>query len=345
MRTAIKSYIKKKLGKHILIGSYNIGLLYFLSKKLTPSTHILMYHSVADQSKAQWVNPHNHVPGDVFEEQMKFLAEKKQVISLDRLVKHIVNQEVIPDDTIVITFDDGYLDNLTVAAPILERYGLTATIFLPTGYIDRGETQWVDQVYTVLKYARNTEYRYCLDFERVFNLSKQRQMLELRRVLNEIMITADLSTRTSVLHDLQQQLEPVAMPPRLTMNWNEVRQILQEYTCFKIGGHSVEHTDLTAISQQLAEKEIIQCRDRIRQELWIVPQFFSFPYGRTSAQLREGVIKAGFKSACGGEGIDQSITHENNVLQLPRVAAPSNMMLFKLLIDPHYRGFWKRLYP
>ena len=53
-----------------------------------------------------------------------------------------------------ITFDDGYRDNLTVAAPILEKYRLPATLFLATGYVERGETQWSDTLHWLLAAGR-----------------------------------------------------------------------------------------------------------------------------------------------------------------------------------------------
>lgn len=88
---------------------------------------ILMYHAIADRPDyAASVKP------EEFARQMAYLAERRyDVISLGELVRRMSASEPL-GGTVVITFDDGYLDNLTVAYPILKRYGFPATIFVTT---------------------------------------------------------------------------------------------------------------------------------------------------------------------------------------------------------------------
>src|SRR6202008_4899171 len=76
-----------------------------------------------------------------------------------RLVDDIIAGRTPAAGTVCITFDDGYLDNLTVAAPILEKHGLPATLFLATGYIERAETQWSDRLYWAFSQATSQSLR------------------------------------------------------------------------------------------------------------------------------------------------------------------------------------------
>jgi peptidoglycan/xylan/chitin deacetylase (PgdA/CDA1 family) len=106
--------------------TYYTGLA-FLSGLLgsTSKVRILMYHSIDDDpSDVHSVSP------TAFEEQMRFLATKCSVISLDQLVDCFSGKGSLPDNPVVITLDDGLANNYTTAYPILKKYHLPATVFV-----------------------------------------------------------------------------------------------------------------------------------------------------------------------------------------------------------------------
>jgi peptidoglycan/xylan/chitin deacetylase (PgdA/CDA1 family) len=91
---------------------------------------ILMYHSVEDDFASACVRPAN------FEEQVAYLHKAGyRAVDLDAVYFHITEGRPLPSKPIVISFDDGYRDNLENAYPVLKRYGMSATIFLPTGHL------------------------------------------------------------------------------------------------------------------------------------------------------------------------------------------------------------------
>lgn len=302
-----------------------------------------MYHSVADQSLARWIDPRNHVPVDVFEKQMLFLAQHKKVIPLDVLVASLTEGQAPEDGSVVITFDDGYVDNLHVAAPILDRLGLPATLFLPTSYIDRGETQWVDQAYTMFQ-SRTRSLLKWHGADTLFDLDNQKQHETAYRTVCAALLEADSSQRRFLLAEVCNQLQPTASPPRLTMNWEELRTLLREYRCFQVGGHTLEHTDLTSISKVDAWNEIIACLRRIETELGVVPpRCFSFCYGRSTAELRGLLGKSWVEAAFGDCRSNPVINREADPLNLPRVEAPATMQNFAIVTSTTNRGIWRRL--
>jgi peptidoglycan/xylan/chitin deacetylase (PgdA/CDA1 family) len=88
---------------------------------------ILMYHSVDDDSAAACVRPRR------LDEQLAYLQKAGYAaIHLDALFAHMTEGSSMPPKPIVITFDDGYQDNLQKAQPILKKYGMCATIYLVT---------------------------------------------------------------------------------------------------------------------------------------------------------------------------------------------------------------------
>ena len=96
------------------------------------SLRVLMYHKVNDL----WPNP-TTVPVHVFEEQMARLGELGyRPVSLDQVRDHFVHGAPLPVGAVLITFDDGYRDNLVNALPILQRHGFPAVVFVPLAFLD-----------------------------------------------------------------------------------------------------------------------------------------------------------------------------------------------------------------
>ncbi|MEL7598058.1 MAG: polysaccharide deacetylase family protein, partial [Clostridiaceae bacterium] len=94
---------------------------------------VLMYHSIGYEKD----NP-VRLPVENLEKQMKYLKDNNYTtLSLDELYDYFENNKPIPEKSIVLTFDDGYLDNYTKLYPVLKKYGLKGTIFVITKAIDK----------------------------------------------------------------------------------------------------------------------------------------------------------------------------------------------------------------
>ena len=95
---------------------------------------VLMYHKVNDTAGNTVT-----VPTSQFDEQMAQLRDLDYtVVSLDDVLAHYLDARPLPHRAVLITFDDGYLDNLEIAVPILQRHGYPAVLFAPIGYLDTG---------------------------------------------------------------------------------------------------------------------------------------------------------------------------------------------------------------
>lgn len=92
---------------------------------------VLNYHKVDEQKIALSISPSD------FEQQMKYLSEEGyHTITPTEMMNALEYGTELPEKPIMITFDDGYLDNYTNAYPVLLKYGFTATIFVVTGFIN-----------------------------------------------------------------------------------------------------------------------------------------------------------------------------------------------------------------
>lgn len=111
-----------------------------VSHRLRTNAVILMYHRIADPSSDPWdiaVRPEH------FAEHLEILRRSCTVVTLRELHDDLEAGRL--RRSVVVTFDDGYLDNLTCAAPLLQRHGVPATVFMTTrGLHAGGETMWWD---------------------------------------------------------------------------------------------------------------------------------------------------------------------------------------------------------
>ncbi len=103
---------------------------------------ILTYHSIAGGGSPI------EIPPEMFAQQMDWLAGHFRVAPLAEVVDALRAHHPLPERTVVLTFDDGFADFFSVAAPVLLRHRLPATVFLPTAYLGKtsawpGQPAWV----------------------------------------------------------------------------------------------------------------------------------------------------------------------------------------------------------
>ena len=109
----------------------------FIRKSDAKAIPILMYHSISDDPE-KGISPYYKIATSPkrFWEQMQWLSQHHyRVIGLQEVQDILKRKKTIYDKAVVITFDDGYLDVLTNAWPVLDHFGYTATVFLPTDFI------------------------------------------------------------------------------------------------------------------------------------------------------------------------------------------------------------------
>ncbi len=103
---------------------------------------VLCYHRVADLQGDVFnliVSP------DQFEEQIRFVAEHKKALSEEEFIR-CLEKDKFPENAVLITFDDGYKDNLINALPILEKYKVPAVFFITSGFIKKEAYPWWDLI-------------------------------------------------------------------------------------------------------------------------------------------------------------------------------------------------------
>jgi peptidoglycan/xylan/chitin deacetylase (PgdA/CDA1 family) len=296
---------------------------------------ILMYHSVAGDPAQPFVDPAWHMSPRRFERQMRFLRRHRRVVGLDALLAELRRERGPARGTVAITFDDGYLDNLEVAAPILASLGLPATLYLPTAVVDRREPQWVDRLYTAFR--TRTRERLTLPDGAPVDLGSPAARLAAYHAFNEVLIAASRDEREARLARVVEELAPAARPPRLTLGWDEVRQLVERHPGFEIGIHTAEHTDMTAHALEPLRRELEGALATAERELGRRPRHFSFPYARDNPETRALVRSLGFASAV-GSGADPLIGPSHDPFRLPRLDPRVDATLFRFQTSGAHPG-------
>lgn len=302
---------------------------------------VLMYHSIPSPQEQSWMDPCNCLSAELFERQIRFLARHRHVMSIDQLVQKLRNKETLQRGSVAITFDDGYLNNLRVAAPILARYRLPATIYLATSYVSNQENQWIDTLYSAFR-ART---RHLLGLSNLslsnWDLSKPSHTEMAYRAIAHHLITCTPKQRQAVLSAIDLQLAPAARPPRLTMNWDEVRELRQNYPNITVGVHTANHIDLSTHYQQ-TDYEMELSIAHLLAETGERPQHLAFPYNRYNAKA-QGQVAAHLRSAV-ATARDPVVRSQTSPYALPRLEAPQSLLMLKSWTNGGFPDVTQRLF-
>lgn len=277
---------------------YRLGLALPLSRlagyaRRAPGFPILTYHRVNDDQDPFFPS----LPTEVFERHMAFIARAYQVLPLESLVE-LMRRDKLPRHALAITFDDGYRDNLTHAAPVLARHGLPATIFLASGFIGSAEVPWFDRVALAFKLPRAraftapwgdavslaTETERVQAMERTVAHLKQLPDDELHRIADTLLGALGVTDQKCFKN--------------VMLSWDDVQALAG--LGFSIGAHTVNHPILSRVPPQRAWTEILGSRTMIESACGRAPKAFAYPNGASedyTETVKQLVREAGFACA------------------------------------------------
>lgn len=249
---------------------------------------VLLYHGVTTASRGLAARDGKHVLAGRFRAQLEMLRRRRRVVALAELLEALRGGA----DTrgmLAITFDDGYLDNFTCAAPILAEYRLPATFFIATGFIGTERWMWNDRLEAALDAAPAGEFVIASTGERLRVGAVGERWALLRRIKSELkrLHWRDADARAREIEHVVgiRAGEPTGI--YRFMSWDQVRELAQGG--FEIGAHTVNHALLSRVPLHEAEREIIDSRDRIVSEVGHCSPTFCYPNGKRSDYTDETV--------------------------------------------------------
>jgi peptidoglycan/xylan/chitin deacetylase (PgdA/CDA1 family) len=233
---------------------------------------VLIYHRVPAQ-------PDDLLPGEPhaaeFESTMRWLKSIFNVIPLADGVTGVKTGK-LPRRALSITFDDGYANNATVAAPILSRLGLHATFFIATGFLDGGR-MFND---TVIEAVRGWTGD-VLDLGPLGLGRHPTSTLEERRNAIDAILQGVKYRPEAERAQLAERVAESAkvVPPSDLMMSSEQASGLAR-AGFTLGGHTVTHPILSQVDASTARDEIVQGRSRVAELMGARVGLFAYPNGK-----------------------------------------------------------------
>lgn len=310
---------------------------------------VLYYHRINELPS----DPHRLcVTQQHFEEHLQVIRKKYHALSLDDLLKALQTGRV-PARSVVVTFDDGYADNLYNAKPLLEQYDIPAAFFIATGFIGgRREYFWDELEQLILcpeKVPPALHFRqYGVEIHWEVSAEKESTRGSKERTLLYNRIHAALKTvchdkRTRIIdflagwtgHDVQYR------DNHRQLSEAEIIELAKGGLC-DIGAHTVHHEVLAQLAAVDQEREITQSKLMLENILGRPVHFFSYPRGKRihyNAETIALVRKAGFLCACTTEqGLASS---RSDLFSIPRFGVGDyDGDTFAERLQNLFRGLW-----
>lgn len=299
--------VKSGLKRIVYGGLYHSGGL-TLSMKMSPVFKkdspliILAYHRFVDDNSVYLdKGPVMHHPIQEFEKEIVYLRKHYDIICMDEAVNAIRSGQGFSRPSVVLTFDDGYLDNYTLAFPVLRKHNVPATIYLTTSLIGTSNKTWPDQIESALLETTSKQFAHPDLFGgRPLSIATKSEKEKACLAIGQALKRMPHGRRVRILQDVIDSLGcdgKCGARSRLMLNWDEVKEMEAHGITF--GSHSHTHPILSKMPFEQAKEEILRSKNVIEDKLGQPVKHFAIPNGGKddfTAELRAYCEEIGFES-------------------------------------------------
>jgi peptidoglycan/xylan/chitin deacetylase (PgdA/CDA1 family) len=214
---------------------------------------------------------------------MEWLSNNKPVVSMKAVAEAYRNGSSLPEGAIVVTFDDGFLNNYTDAWPILEEFGLPATFYLATGFIGTGRMVWSDILEANI--IGSDLESISLDFPDgplVWPLRSTEERIVAFLGIKEICKKLPNSSKDVVMAQVKSRSNAnVASdhPLYAFMSWDNVRA-MNKSSLVDFGAHTVDHVSLAKVPEEIMIDQIDTSTAELEKNTGQKCDLFSYPEGQ-----------------------------------------------------------------
>jgi peptidoglycan/xylan/chitin deacetylase (PgdA/CDA1 family) len=308
---------------------------YSALRQVSPSRKvaILRYHAVCDPH-AGYADPAICVPPAAFQRQVECLAADYTVLPLPEVVDAFGAGRSLPPNTVVITFDDGYADNLQ-AARMLHRHGLSATFYITADCLAGGSPFWPAELRALISAIRQPSVTLNVG-ERAISLALTTDMErgDAVRRITRLFKSHPIPVRER-LRDQLRSLASGVPDARVMLTWEELAEMHR--LGMTIGAHTLTHPNLPSAGLDAAALEIRGSKQRLEKELDTSVTMFSYPNGGAeryyTPELQKIVREAGFRAAATSRNGFASAKSDPFALERVQVAERLEDLLFTLEVE------------
>jgi peptidoglycan/xylan/chitin deacetylase (PgdA/CDA1 family) len=272
---------------------------YSALRRMLPSRRlaILRYHAVCD-ADAGYATPGICVSPGAFEHHVAYLAANYRVLSLPEAVTLLQRGGTLPHNAVVITFDDGYADNLA-AARTLQQHGLTATFYLTAGCLAGGAPFWPAELRALVAAVPGPVIPLRLNDTTVtIPISDASARLAAISRLTKMFKSHPIPVRESLRDQLRSMAGAIETTSPM-LSWDQVAAMHR--MGMVMGSHTMTHPNLPSAGPADAWREITESKVRLERELGVPVTMFSYPNGGADRYVTPEIVRfvkdAGFSAA------------------------------------------------
>ncbi len=273
-----------------------------------PWLTILTYHRLADETLSELDGDVADATAETFEQQIALLCRHFHILDTAEL-RECLRTGNTPNNSLLITFDDGYRNNREQVLPILQKHGARATFFVATSYVTERRIFWWDRVAwvlgranqpeLVLHYPRAQRYELPRETEKarndVLRTIKNYPGLDLARFLDELTESAGVQWSSTIERELAD---------RAIMTWDDVRALRDGG--MDVQSHTRTHRVLQTVPHEQLADELLGSRLELEAQLGRPVHAVSYPVGRSIGKrpdllraVREAGYALGFSNVSG----------------------------------------------
>lgn len=261
---------------------------------------VLMYHGVVRDLRGPAAYGDLFVSSRDFATHLAHLKRYYQPLSLADIVEALSTNTPFPPRAVAVTFDDGYVNTLEVALPLLAEAGIPATVFVPTDLIGTPRYLWFDGLRLLVHHAWESRNPFDLGSGVVVPGVAPSQQEALYMSLCGQVLDVPLPERASVQSAIDRAIERTGLlgrfPEFALTTWNTLRTAVAGGV-LSVGSHTIAHGDLTVMSLAEQAADLRASRERIEQELGVACPSIAYPYGRWNSDSPVAARDAGYRCA------------------------------------------------
>lgn len=300
--------------------------------------YIAMYHYTRDLKHSRYPEIKG-LDKELFKNQIEFMKNSFNVVTMEQVLENIQGEGMhgLPENALLLTFDDGYADNYTVAYPILEEYGLQGSFFIPGKTFVTHQLLDVNKIHYILAsadiyklvddlkkqmdYYRGSEYQYASTDElfheyAVENRFDIKETIFVKRMLQTVLPEKLRNTISSNLFEKYVGVTEEQLAYELYMTEEQVRT-MKRHGMF-IGIHGYDHYWLGNLPEDKMKQDILMALDTLDEFIDRKQWVMNYPYGSYNQEVIRYIRQQG---ACIGLTTDVRVAElgKDSAFELPRL--------------------------
>lgn len=326
--------------KRLIIYIYSILGLFRFYRKRQKSPLVLFWHGVAYEASREVEG--ESFPVKLFKKQISYLKRHYEIISIDEYYYRYRNHS-FTNREVVITFDDGYRNNLLVAAPILKEMDIPFTVFLSANNVDKQKFFYVLIPRLIIVGAKLDEIDIpMLSYHRTCTTDKERIIcaneIEYKlKYINHVDAERVATHLVSIIGEEKFLSLCSQYNNGNLLSWQDVIKLHDDYNC-TIGSHCLDHCVCHQNQdKKIVQEQVIDSKKMIEQRTGIKCYFFAYPNGNYT-DYSNSIVESHYKMGFSTERLPAY--GSKSIASVGRIGVPRSYLLFKYAITMGANQFY-----